>query len=197
MGISILISAIMTIFPTIAKALMAGGSFSERALAGLSGVLGDGSAMTIENILVAMQGLKEDQTIQLVRLENTFKAEIAEIEGKLGEKTIEMDEMDAESPNPIRYGWRPVLEWLCDLAMANWILINFMIVPYLALYKGLPIENMPVATIITLICYFLGYGGLPCLTNESGSAINADKAMTKILNPKPGVIQKIKRWFWQ
>jgi hypothetical protein len=74
---------------------------------------------------------------------------------------IEINKIEAASPNLFVSGWRPAVGWLCAAGM-GWTFIGAPIMAYvLTLYSpGTPLPVIPTDNLMELILALLGLGGL-------------------------------------
>ncbi len=76
-------------------------------------------------------------------------------ETKLAEGQLEINKVEAASPNLFVSGWRPGVGWVCCLALVY----QFFLRPALVTF-GKPAPDLPMGDLITILLGLLGLGTL-------------------------------------
>ena len=195
MGLGVIASLLGSIAPTIAQALLGGGTWGEKAMAAVTGVLGGTADMSIEDMYMKLQGMGEDERVTMARLDEQFKALLINAQLELGRATIVENVAEETSSDVLQKDWRPVLAWVCDGAVAAYFAVGFLIMPVLALATLVGLDPAKVQTVkacmpvfditnlMVLLGYLLGYGGLQALTNSSSTVEKAEQVVEKAVAP--------------
>ena len=97
--------------------------------------------------------LELEQAGQLAQLDATLK---------LAQGQLEVNKVEAASPDRFVSGWRPAVGWVCAGGFAYVTLLQPLL-PWLANLAGAahdPLPNIPTDVLLTLLLGMLGLGGL-------------------------------------
>ena len=97
--------------------------------------------------------LELEQAGQLAKLDATLK---------LAQGQLEVNKVEAASPDRFVSGWRPAVGWVCAGGFAYVTLLQPLL-PWLAHLGGAehdPLPNIPTDVLLTLLLGMLGLGGL-------------------------------------
>jgi len=94
-----------------------------------------------------------------------IEIKLAEFESRAMSAQVELNKIEAESPNLFKSGWRPCIGWICATALG----LYFLVFPTLETVwpqVGLPEYDM--GTLMPLVLSLLGIGGLRTYEKTKG-----------------------------
>jgi hypothetical protein len=134
----------------------------------IGGSIGDAFAKIVGVFKVSPDKALEAQTeLEKIRLE---------LEGKLVEQVtaqIDVNKVEAASPNIFVAGWRPFIGWVCGVGVACQFVIGPLFTWIATLIRHpAPFPTLDLGTLMTLLLGMLGLGGLR--TYEKVNDANGD-----------------------
>lgn len=111
------------------------------------------------------KGAAAEAKLKLLELQQTGELAVLAAETKLAEGQLEINKVEAASPNLFVSGWRPGVGWVCCLALVY----QFFLRPALVTF-GKPAPDLPMGDLITILLGLLGLGTLRTVEKVKGVA---------------------------
>jgi hypothetical protein len=138
----------------------------------LTDILGGGIASligsigtTAKNLRAAITGKEietEEGRLKIIQMSHDIEVAALEMDKQASLAQIEVNKIEAASPDMFRAGWRPAVGWLCVAALGY----QFLLRPILPWSVGLfnhtiaPMPELDMSSLMTLLCGMLGLGGM-------------------------------------
>jgi hypothetical protein len=105
--------------------------------------------------------------VRLLELEQQGKLAALNAELQLAQGQLEVNKIEAASPDRFVSGWRPAVGWVCAGGFAYTVLLQPLL-PWL--FGGGPLPDIPTEVLMTLLLGMLGLGGLRTAEKIKGAA---------------------------
>lgn len=151
------------IAPTIATAL--GGPLAGAAAEFIAGKLG-ASDKTVEGMKQTLSGMTGPDLVKLKELDLDFQKHMADNGIALQLAQIEVNKVEAASPNLFVAGWRPAVGWICVAALAY----EFLMHPFIVGLYGPQFPDLAVEDLMALITGMLGISTLRTVEKVKAAA---------------------------
>lgn len=112
---------------------------------------------------VARQAAK----VKLLELEQAGQLAALDAELQLARGQLEVNQVEAASPDRFVSGWRPAVGWVCAGGFAYTVLLQPLL-PWL--FGGESLPDIPTEVLLTLLLGMLGLGGLRTAEKLKGAA---------------------------
>lgn len=111
------------------------------------------------------KGAAAEAKLKLLELQQSGELAKLAAETELAKGQLEINKVEAASPNLFVSGWRPGVGWVCSLALVY----QFFLRPALVTF-GKPAPDLPMGDLITILLGLLGLGTLRTVEKVKGVA---------------------------
>lgn len=105
--------------------------------------------------------------VKLLELEQAGQLAALDAELQLARGQLEVNKIEAASPDRFVSGWRPAVGWVCAAGFSYTVLLQPLL-PWL--FGGPALPDIPTEVLLTLLFGMLGLGGLRTAEKLKGAA---------------------------
>lgn len=131
-----------------------------------------GAGLRILDKVIPDPAQKAEAQLKLLQLKQAGEFKDLEADLQMAQGQVDIDKIEAASPNMFVSGWRPFIGWTCGSAF----FINFVVGPmgqwFMALFyqRSVPFPQMDVATMMPVLLGMLGLGAMRSFEKKNGVA---------------------------
>jgi hypothetical protein len=145
------------------------GDLAKGGVEGIARGIG-GMAKDVRAAVTGKSVLSGDELIKLQTIAQEMEIAALEADKAVMLGQVEINKIEAQSPDLFRGGWRPAVGWVCVFALAYHFLIR-TIAPWIVDTLGYTASPMPVidmGSLLTLLGGLLGLGGFRTFEKVKG-----------------------------
>jgi hypothetical protein len=139
---------------------------------GISGLVGSigTAARDIRAAITGKEIETEEGRLKILALAHDIEIQALNADSQMNIAQIELNKIEAASPDLFRSGWRPAVGWVCIAGLAY----QFLLRPLLPWIVGLfnhavpPMPELDLSSLMTLLFGMLGLGGMRTFEKVKG-----------------------------